>query len=296
MSRHRRALAPLDVGRSVLMSHVRCRRMFRLLNRSCPPPRRTSPRPLPPNATPTRPFAPRLTATTRSATSSPTSGGRCSGWRSATRSSSGRTRPRRSGWSGLMGALPIILLSIPAGIAADRLNRKGIILVTQLLSSLTSVGLTVLALEHLAVPAVGAARGRHAALCTGWRAVRRKERRRLSNRRCRSCICCCSSMASSRAFGWAARSALFPNLVPRAALSNAVMWNSSNFELTCVVGPALGRARHRGDQHSRRSMPSMPSARWSASCSSCRSTRRRQWPSPHPHPLQRSLHRPALRL
>jgi hypothetical protein len=44
----------------------------------------------------------------------------------------------------------------------------------------------------------------------------------------------------SRAFGWAARSALFPNLVPRAALSNAVMWNSSNFELTCVLGPALG--------------------------------------------------------
>jgi hypothetical protein len=44
----------------------------------------------------------------------------------------------------------------------------------------------------------------------------------------------------SRAFGWAARSAMFSNLVPRAVLSNAVMWNSSNFELTCVVGPALG--------------------------------------------------------
>ena len=43
----------------------------------------------------------------------------------------------------------------------------------------------------------------------------------------------------ARAFGWAARSALFPTLVPRTDLSNAVMWNSSAFEFTCVVGPAL---------------------------------------------------------
>jgi MFS family permease len=44
----------------------------------------------------------------------------------------------------------------------------------------------------------------------------------------------------ARAFSWAARSALFPSLVPRSALSNAVMWNSSTFELTSVIGPGLG--------------------------------------------------------
>src|SRR5579871_2917502 len=58
------------------------------------------------------------------------------------------------GLVGLMGALPIILLSIPAGITADRLNRKAIILASQILTALTSVGLTFLALEHLAVPAL----------------------------------------------------------------------------------------------------------------------------------------------
>src|SRR5277367_5837465 len=47
------------------------------------------------------------------------------------------------GFVGLMGALPIIFLSIPAGITADRFDRKTIILVTQLVTSLTSVGLTL---------------------------------------------------------------------------------------------------------------------------------------------------------
>ena len=74
------------------------------------------------------------------------------------------------GLVGLMGALPIILLSIPAGIAADRLNRKTLILATQLLTALTSIGLVALAIGHSAVPAVeslaGATRAVYA--IAGW--------------------------------------------------------------------------------------------------------------------------------
>jgi len=143
------------------------------------------------------------------------------------------------GLVGLMGALPIIFLSIPAGIAADRLNRKAIILVTQLLSALTSVGLTVLALEHVSIPAVGPlATGTHALYSL---AALFGEKSGVIFEAAQPIMYLLLFINGiSRAFGWAARSAMFPNLVPRADLSNAVMWNSSNFELTCVIGPALG--------------------------------------------------------
>lgn len=143
------------------------------------------------------------------------------------------------GLVGLMGAVPIIFLSIPAGIAADRFNRKAIILFTQLLSALTSVGLTVLALEHVAVPALGPlVAGTHALY---WLAALFGEKGGVAFEAAQPLMYGLLFINGiSRAFGWAARGALFPNLVPRSALSNAVMWNSSNFELTCVIGPALG--------------------------------------------------------
>jgi len=142
------------------------------------------------------------------------------------------------GLVGLMGALPIIFLSIPAGITADRFNRKGIILATQLLSALTSIGLTILALEHVAVPSVGplAASTRALYVVAGWFGEKTSV---VFEPALPLMYVLLFLNGISRAFGWAARSALFPNLVPRAALSNAVMWNSSTFELTCVVGPAI---------------------------------------------------------
>ena len=46
--------------------------------------------------------------------------------------------------------------------------------------------------------------------------------------------------ASIRTFGWAARSSFLPTLVPRETFANAVTWNSSIFQISCVLGPALG--------------------------------------------------------
>jgi MFS family permease len=143
------------------------------------------------------------------------------------------------GLVGLMGALPIILLSIPAGITADRVNRKAIILATQLLSVLTSVGLVILALERVAVPAVPLLDLAVRALY-GVASIFGEKGGVVFEPALPLMYVLLFLNGISRAFGWAARSALFPNLVPRTALSNAVMWNSSNFEITCVVGPALG--------------------------------------------------------
>jgi MFS family permease len=44
----------------------------------------------------------------------------------------------------------------------------------------------------------------------------------------------------ARTFGWAARTAFVPQLVPGAALANAITWNSSTFQAAAAVGPALG--------------------------------------------------------
>ncbi len=143
------------------------------------------------------------------------------------------------GLVGLMGALPIIFLSIPAGIAADRLNRKAIILTAQFVAMLTSLALVVLALEHVAVPAVGLLVPATDALYALAALFGEKENVFFEPAMPLLYLLLFIN-GIARAFGWAGRSALFPNLVPRTALSNAVMWNSSTFELTCVLGPGLG--------------------------------------------------------
>ena len=146
------------------------------------------------------------------------------------------------GLTGLMGALPIILLSIPAGVVADRLNRKGILIVTQVVVVFTSICLAALAYEHVSVPAVGW-------LATGTRALYEMAMWFGEKTGGKGGVVFEPALplmylllfinGIARAFSWAARSALFPSLVPRSALSNAVMWNSSTFELTCVIGPGM---------------------------------------------------------
>jgi MFS family permease len=143
------------------------------------------------------------------------------------------------GLVGLMGALPIVFLSIPAGIVADRFNRKVIVLATQAIVVFTSICLVALALEHVAIPAVGLLSVGTQALYTiaGWFG----EKQGVFFEPALPLMYLLLLLNGlARAFGWAARSAFFPNLVPRSALGNAVMWNSSTFELTCVIGPAIG--------------------------------------------------------
>src|SRR5258708_21853412 len=46
--------------------------------------------------------------------------------------------------------------------------------------------------------------------------------------------------STARVFGNPARGALVPLLVPSGAVSNAVTWSASSFELSTVFGPTLG--------------------------------------------------------
>jgi MFS family permease len=47
-------------------------------------------------------------------------------------------------------------------------------------------------------------------------------------------------MASIRILAWPARSTIIPLLLPPHALSNAITWNASAFEIATVAGPAIG--------------------------------------------------------
>src|ERR1700736_4912472 len=56
------------------------------------------------------------------------------------------------GLVGLVFAIPIVGLSLPAGHLADRISRKQIILVSQIFSVVTSALLAFVSWQHLAIP------------------------------------------------------------------------------------------------------------------------------------------------
>ena len=111
------------------------------------------------------------------------------------------------GYIGLAMGLPIILFAIPAGQVTDRISRKKILLITQLLASLSFVGLAVWSAQHAGL---------------AWMFT----------------LLFLAGVANT--FGWAARAAFIANLVSAETFSNAVTWNSGTFQAASVIGPAIG--------------------------------------------------------
>ena len=111
------------------------------------------------------------------------------------------------GWVGLVSAIPIIILALPAGQLADRMDRRGIMIVTQLLSTFCAVILGFLSWYSGPL----------------W-----------------SIYSLLFLAAVGKALGWPARSALVPSLVPTATFANAIAWNTSAFQTAAMAGPALG--------------------------------------------------------
>ena len=142
------------------------------------------------------------------------------------------------GLVGLAGALPVILLSLPAGQAADRFHRKRILIATQLLLVCTSTALAALSLWHAHVPDLPPLIWANRALA--WTAAFFGEKKGVSFDPAVPLVymlLLCNGFA--RAFGWAARSPFVANLVPRSVLGNAVTWGSTNFEVGSMIGPAV---------------------------------------------------------
>ncbi len=111
------------------------------------------------------------------------------------------------GMVGLVTAIPTVLLALPAGHLADRMDRKKIVIVAQVVFILMS--LTLGTLSWLVSPI---------ALVYGVLLIR----------------------GVAQAYNNPARSALLPRLVPAEVFGNAVTWSSSAFQTAAVVGPAVG--------------------------------------------------------
>jgi MFS family permease len=145
------------------------------------------------------------------------------------------------GLVGLTIAVPVVLLSLPAGHIADRFPRKRIVLVSQALSAMCSIALACVSWKHLEIPNWPfLVHGNHVL----GRIASVFERHTISfhfdDLSIPLIYIILLTSATARTFGWAARSSYFPTLVPRDVFANAVTWNSSAFQIGSVVGPAIG--------------------------------------------------------
>jgi MFS family permease len=111
------------------------------------------------------------------------------------------------GMVGLVQVIPMIGLALPAGQLADRFDRRKILMIATTLAILSSLGLMLVS-----------ARGGGVALIYSLLFL----------------------SGAARAFQGPARSSLMPQLVPISIFGNAVRWAVSGFELSSMIGPALG--------------------------------------------------------
>ena len=107
---------------------------------------------------------------------------------------------------GLVGAIPVILLALPAGQLADKVNRKWLTVVTAIVSVGCSAALAALSMTAAPLWAT------YAVLLAG---------------------------ATAWAIGGPARGSLLPGIVPLAAFANATTWSSSCIQLASMGGPAV---------------------------------------------------------
>src|SRR5437868_2378544 len=144
------------------------------------------------------------------------------------------------GLVGLVLAVPVVTLSLPAGHLADRFSRKYIILVSQVFSGFMSVALALVSWKHLSIPPVAPLRaGNHALAAIAMIFERHHPMFHFDDASVPLIYLLLFIGASARTFSWAARSSFFPTLFPRDAFANAVTWNNSVFQIGSVVGPAL---------------------------------------------------------
>jgi MFS family permease len=108
---------------------------------------------------------------------------------------------------GLTLAIPVILLALPSGAAADRYSRRSIIIIAQL---------------GLAASGLGLAWASASGVALSWTFL------------------FLLATACFRALGWPASTAIVKGLVPDHVFPNAATWRSMVFQLAATIGPLLG--------------------------------------------------------
>ncbi len=115
--------------------------------------------------------------------------------------------PLALGLVGLVQAIPMLLLTLPAGYLADVFDRRRLMIISLLLASVTSLGLAAFSYFHGSIFVM------YLLLFLDSCALR---------------------------LGWPARAALMPLLVPREAFENAIKWRTSLGQISGMAGPAVG--------------------------------------------------------
>lgn len=113
------------------------------------------------------------------------------------------------GYVGLVQFIPVLLLALPAGHAADRFGRKEIVQWTQVLLTLCAMGLAAVSALQAPVPLI---------------------------------YLCLLFAGLARGFSGPARSAMLVGFVPPADYESAIKWSTSMFQVASMVGPAIGGA------------------------------------------------------
>ena len=112
------------------------------------------------------------------------------------------------GMVGLVTFIPVFLLTLPAGEAVDRYDRRKILLICYVVE-MTSAGVLAVATWQgfASVPLL---------------------------------LCVAAAFGAGRAFMSPAGTALGPMLVPRSLLPRAIAWNSLAWQTASIIGPAIG--------------------------------------------------------
>ncbi len=109
---------------------------------------------------------------------------------------------------GLAVFVPVLLLVVPAGLAADRINRKVILAICMFLEGLAALGLLLFSLGDQSVV---------------W-----------------PVFLCLVFVGIASAFGNPAASSLVPNMLSPEALPHGVSLNSMSWQLASITGPVVG--------------------------------------------------------
>ncbi|MEX2317905.1 MAG: MFS transporter [Pirellulales bacterium] len=108
---------------------------------------------------------------------------------------------------GLVLAIPVLVLALPAGMAADRFERKHIIMFAQAGLAASGLGLAWVSQHEASLV---------------WLYL------------------WLLGTGSFRAIGWPASQAIVTGLVPSRVFPNAAMWRSMAFQTSMIVGPLIG--------------------------------------------------------
>lgn len=117
--------------------------------------------------------------------------------------------PMHLGYVGLARALPVVALALPAGHIIDRVSRRWVLAVTQVLMGAGAAGLAL-------------ASHAHADLWVMYTLI--------------------VVMGCARVFNGPSRATLLPLIVPEGVFGNAVTWNSAVFQVAAVGGPLIAGA------------------------------------------------------